>query len=72
MISVVQEDDGCTSGSRDVLPAAGDGPIGLPVAENEHVCEVVGSREATGQSSISVHPSGAVTAMPWMVAVRSP
>jgi hypothetical protein len=37
MGSDVQEDEGCTTGSLDVLPPAGDGPIGLPVAENEHV-----------------------------------
>jgi hypothetical protein len=68
----VQEDEGCTTGSLDVVPRAGDGPNGLPVAENEHVCEVVGRMEARGQSSIRVHPSGAVTAMPWMVAMRAP
>ena len=44
----------------------------MPVALNEHVCEVVARRiAANGQSSTSVQPAGAVTGTPPIVVVRS-
>src|SRR5438128_1492139 len=48
------------------------GFTGAPVAANEHVADPVPMIEASGQSSIRVQPSGAVTLSPWIDAVRSP
>src|SRR5436309_5844135 len=48
------------------------GLTGAPVAANEHVFDPAPMIDASGQSSIRVQPSGAVTLRPWIDTVRSP